>query len=126
MSISNGKAYIPRAGCTVEALSNVGEVTAVSSKDHGVAGTDWTRTIVHLRGHYFAVLDRVEAKADDEYNMVCRWRGFQPAELEGRTWVARGSSGACMKIQATDPVMQTAEHWENDGATRPFVLSQFK
>ena len=126
VSISNGKPYNPYACCTLEAQASLGPWSMISSRDHGVAGTDWTRTIVHLRGHYFAVLDRIEARGDDEYNMVCRWRGFQPAELDGRTWVARGSSGACMRIQATDPVMQTAENWENDGAARPFVLSQYK
>ena len=54
-----------------------------------MGGTDWTRTIVHWRGHYFAVLDRIEALASDEYNLTCRWRGLQRAALDSGAWVAR-------------------------------------
>ena len=96
VSISNGKPYKPLAACTLEASANLGDVSAISSKDHGVDGTDWTRTIVHWRGHYFVVLDRIEALADDEYNMVCRWRGMQPAAFSAkshRVWVADAPSG---------------------------------
>ncbi len=133
VSISNGKPFSPMVGCTLEAMANLGDVSAVAAKDHGVSGTDWTRTIVHWRGHYFVVLDRVEASAGpassgapDGFNMVCRWRGLQPASLEGQTWVAQGAAGAVMRIQGTDGLPQTAEHWEIDGGAAPFVLSQYK
>jgi hypothetical protein len=61
VSLANGKSFTPRAGCTLEAMANLGEISAATSKEQGVAGADWTRTIVHWRGHYFAVLDKVEA-----------------------------------------------------------------
>jgi hypothetical protein len=137
VSISNGKPHKPFAACTLEACANMGEVSALSSTDHGVGGSDWTRTIVHWRGHYFVVLDRIEAQADpasattasavaSEYNMVCRWRGMQPAAMNGRAWVADAPSGSSMRVQATDDLPQTSEHWEADGSAAPFVLSQFK
>ncbi len=126
MSISNGKTYIPHAGCTVEALSNVGEVSAVSSKEEGVAGNDWTRTVVHWRGHYFVVLDSMQAREDDEYAYVCRWRTTQLASLQKGVWLATAPDGNTMRIQNTDPVSQTSEYWENDGAARPYVLQQYK
>ena len=107
MSISNGKTYIPHAGCTVEALSNVGEVSAVSSKEEGVAGNDWTRTVVHWRGHYFVVLDSMQAREDDEYAYVCRWRTTQLASLQKGVWLATAPDGNTMRIQNTDPVSQT-------------------
>jgi hypothetical protein len=135
MSISNGKPYIPHAGCTVEALSNVGEVTAVSSKEEGVAGTDWTRTIVHWRGHYFVVLDGMKARQDDDYAYVCRWRTTQMAAMQkdaaggqapgGQVWLATAPDGNTMRIQNTDPIPQTSEYWECDGAARPYVLQQY-
>jgi hypothetical protein len=31
-----------------------------------------------------------------------------------------------MRIQDTDPVFQTSEYWECDGAARPYVLQQYK
>jgi hypothetical protein len=126
MSISNGKPCVPRAGCTVEALSNVGEVTAVSSKEAGVAGTDWTRTIVHWRGHYFVVLDRMQARQDDDYAYVCRWRTTQMAAMQKGAWVATAPDGNTMRIQNTDPIPQTSEYWECDGGARPYVLQQYQ
>ena len=135
VSISNGKPFRPVVGCTLEALANLDDVSAAASRDHGVGGADWTRTIVHWRGHYFAVLDRIEALADpassdsavaSDFNMTCRWRGLQPAALDGQAWVAFAPTGARLHIQGTDGVLQTAEHWENDGAAAPFVFSQYK
>ena len=126
MSISNGKPYIAHAGCTVEALSNVGEVSAVMSKEEGVAGNDWLRTIVHWRGHYFVVLDRMQAREDDDYAYVCRWRTTQLASLQKGAWLAEAPDGNTMRIQNTDPTFQTSEYWENDGAARPYVLQQYK
>ena len=126
VSISNGKSYLARAACVLEALANLGEVSAISSKEQGVAGSDWTRTIVHWRGHYFVVLDRMEAVQDDEFAFVCRWRSLQPAYLEQGVWCATAPSGSRMRIQNTEGVFQTAEHWECDGSARPYVLQQFK
>ena len=56
VSISNGKDFIPHAGCSLDALANLGEVTAAACREPAAAGADWTRTIVHwrrtlLRGH---------------------------------------------------------------------------
>jgi len=126
VSISNGKSYIPRAACVLEALANLGEVSAIASKEQGIAGSDWTRTIVHWRGHYFAVLDRVEARQNDEFSFVCRWRSLHPAAMEKGFWTAMAPSGSAMRIQNTDGLFQTAEHWELDGSARPYVLQQFK
>ena len=125
LSISNGKPYVPRAACTLEALANLGEVSAASSKEQGIAGADWTRTIVHWRGHYFVVLDRMEAQADDEFAFVCRWRTPQSAVLQDGAWVATGVSGNTLRIQNTEPIFQTSEYWECDGAKRPYVLQQY-
>jgi hypothetical protein len=124
--ISNGKPCEPRAACSLEAQADLGDVSAVSSMDHGVSGVDWTRTVVHWRGHYFAVLDRVEANADDEFNLACRWRTPHAAELKDGIWSAMAPSLGVMRIQNTDGLRQSAEYWENDGATRPYVLTQFK
>jgi hypothetical protein len=126
MSVSNGKSHIPRAGCTVEALCNLGELSAVSSKEEGLAGTDWTRTIVHWRGHYFVVLDHMRALQDDEYAYVCRWRTTQLASLRKGIWLATAPDGGTMRIQNTDPLFQTSEYRECDGAARPYVLQQHK
>ncbi len=105
VSISNGKPYRPMVGCTLEAMANLDDISAVASRDHGVGGTDWTRTVVHWRGHYFAVLDRIEPLSDDEYNMTCRWRGMQPASLDGQAWVACAPSGSRLRVQCTDGVL---------------------
>ena len=126
VSISNGKSFIPRAGCSLEALANLGEVTAAASREPAAAGADWTRTIVHWRGHYFVVIDRMEALADDEFSYVCRWRSPQLAGLRDGVWTAVAPSGSKMRIQNAEPVFQTSEHWEMDGAARPYVLQQYK
>jgi hypothetical protein len=126
VSISNGKGFAPRAGCALEALANLGEVTAAASREPAAAGADWTRTIVHWRGHYFVVIDRMEALADDEFSYVCRWRCPQMAGLKDGVWTATAPSGSKMRIQNTEPVFQTSEHWEMDGAARPYVLQQYK
>ncbi len=126
VSISNGKGFVPRAACSLEALANLGEVTAAASREPGAAGSDWTRTIVHWRGHYFVVIDRMQALADDEFSYVCRWRSPQIAALQDGVWTVTAPSGSQMRIQNTEPVFQTAEHWQIDGAARPYVLQQYK
>jgi hypothetical protein len=126
VSISNGQSYRPRAGCTLEAIANLGEISAVATKETDVAGANYTRTIVHWRGHYFVVLDRIEAATASDFNMVCRWRSPQPAALRDHVWVADAPSGNSFCIQNTEPLLQTAEFWEADGSGRPRVLSQFK
>jgi len=126
VSISAGKPCHPYAGCTLEAEANLGEFSAVTAKESDVAGTDWTRTVVHWRGHYFAVLDQITAVTNGEFNLICRWRTPQPAALQGNVWRADAPSGSSLSIENTEPVLQTAEHWECDGALRPWVLSQFK
>ncbi len=125
VSISNGRNYIPRAGCTIEALANLGEVSAAASREQGVAGMDWTRTVVHWRGHYFVVLDRMVAQADDDYVCVCRWRCPQMAALRDGIWTAMAPSGNRFYIQNTEPLLQTAEYWPIDGSGRPYVLQQY-
>jgi len=126
VSISNGKPYESLAGCTVEALANFGAWSMVSTRDHGVGGADWTRTVVHWRGHYFAVLDRVQALADDEFNLVCRWRSPQPASLTAGAWRADAPSGNTFRIRNADAVKQAVEHGESDAGVCPYVLTQFK
>jgi hypothetical protein len=136
VSISNGKTYEPRCGCTLDAVANLGEITAVASRESGVAGADWTRNILHWRGHYFVVIDRMEAVGDDpaaqgsavasEFAYVCRWRCPQLASLQNGVWTAVATDGSKMRIQNTDPVFQTSEFWEIDGAARPYVLQQYK
>ncbi|NQU75231.1 MAG: hypothetical protein HQ546_02815, partial [Planctomycetes bacterium] len=67
VSISNGKPYVPAAGCTLEALANLGQFSVAASKESGIAGADWTRTIVHWRDHYFLIMDKVQALENDEF-----------------------------------------------------------
>ena len=136
VSVSNGKEYLQRAACTIEAIGNLGEISAVASRDAGVAGADWTRTVVHWKGHYFAVLDRMEARQDDQFAFVCRWRTphparlgdavASPASLENGPWSATAPSGNRLRIQNAESVFQTAECWEIDGSGRPYVLQQYK
>jgi hypothetical protein len=126
VSISNGKSYVPRTACSLEALANLGEVSASATREPAVAGADWTRNIVHWRGHYFVVIDRMEALADDEFAYVCRWRCPQLAGLKDGAWTAVAPSGSKMRIQNAEPIFQTAEFWEIDGAARPYVLQQYK
>jgi len=126
VSISNGKQYVPVAGTTVEAMANLGEISAVASRESGISGADWTRTIVHWRGHYFAVLDSVRALNEDEFNLTCRWRSYNPAVLIGNVWTATAPSGASMRVCNAEAVQQVSEYWEDDGSNRPHVLSQQK
>jgi hypothetical protein len=137
VSISNGKGYVPRTGCSLEALANLGEVSAAASREPGVAGSDWTRTIVHWRGHYFVVIDRMEALGEaspasqgsaeaSDFAFVCRWRCPQLAGLQNGVWTAVAPTGNKMVIQNTQPLFQTSEFWEMDGAARPYVLQQYK
>jgi hypothetical protein len=127
LSVSNGRGGDPaRTGCTQDALANLGDWSMVSSREHGVGGANWTRTIAHWRGHYFAVLDRVEARQDDEFSLVCRWRTPHTAALHGGVWTATAASGNRLRIQNTEPLVQTSELWENDGSGPPCVLQQYK
>jgi hypothetical protein len=107
VSISNGKPFVPATGCLIDALANLGDVSMVASREHDVSGADWTRTVVHWRGHYFVVLDRVEALAEGEFNLVCRWRSPQSARLKGQTWVATASSGNRLHLQPGEALPQT-------------------
>jgi hypothetical protein len=126
VSISNGKPFVPATGCLIDALANLGDVSLAGSREHDVSGTDWTRTVVHWRGHYFVVLDRIQALAADQFNLVCRWRSPQPARLEGPAWVATAADGDRLRLQPGEALPQTSEHRGIDGTARPYVLSQFK
>jgi len=125
MSISNGRNYVPRTGCTLEALVNLGEVTAAASREHDVAGCDWTRTIVHWRGHYFVVFDRMEATGDDEFAFVCRWRCPQLAGLQNGVWTATAPTAAGSASRTRSP-------WPRQPSTgkatarATYVLQQYK
>lgn len=126
VSISNGKSFVPVVGTTIEAIGNLGDVSAISSKESGVAGADWTRTVLHLKGHYFVVLDKIQALADDGFNMTCRWRSFNPASIENGVFTANAPGGGTMRIIPSEPLQQVSEYWECDGAARPTVLTQQK
>jgi hypothetical protein len=135
VSISNGKSFVPVTGTTIEAIGNLGDVSAISSRESGVAGADWTRTILHLKGHYFVVLDKIQALADpassdsaaaSDFNMTCRWRSFNPASIENGVFTANAPGGGTMRIIPSEPLQQASEYWECDGASRPTVLLQQK
>ena len=136
--MSNGKSYLPQSACTLKTTANLGDVSMVSSKERGVGGADWTRTIVHWKGHYFTVLDRMEARPDDqassasdpaaasEFAFVCRWRSLQQASMVNGVWTAASSSGNVMRIQSAQDVFQTSTAEACDGSASPFVLRQYK
>ena len=75
----------------------------VASTEIDSGGADWTRTIVHWKGHYFAVLDRLEARQDDDYTFACRWRSLQSAALENGVWAATAPGGNVLRIQSRGP-----------------------
>jgi hypothetical protein len=126
VSISNGKSYAPLSGCLLEALANLDDIGVVAAREPGVGGTDWTRAVVHWRGHYFAVLDRMEARQDDDFTFVCRWRSPQPASLDKGVWTATATGNRTLRIQSAVSLFQTAEYWPIDGSARPYVLQQYK
>ncbi|NQU76979.1 MAG: VCBS repeat-containing protein, partial [Planctomycetes bacterium] len=124
--VSNGKPYVPAGGCTMEALANLGPFSIVASKEIDTGGADCTRTIVHLKGHYFVVLDTAEARQDGPFNLVCRWRTGNQAAIEQGVWTVQSPQGNTFHIQNTQSLKQTNEQWEWDGSAKPQVLSQFK
>jgi len=127
VSISNGRPYKPQAGCTLEAISNLGDLRITATRENSVSGAAWTRSIIHWKGHYFAVLDHIEALADDDFNLVCRWRTPQPASFVDGAWLAVAPGGSTMRLESPDAGTQTTEHWDSDGGgCRPYVLSQYK
>jgi hypothetical protein len=72
----------------------------------------------------------MKAQQDDDYAYVCRWRTTQLAALQkgapgGQVWVATAPDGNTMRIQNADPIPQTSEYWDCDGAARPYVLQQY-
>ena len=121
VNCSTGGSFVPRAACQIEALANLGEVSMVASTEIDSGGADWTRTIVHWKGHYFAVLDRMVARQDDDYTFACRWpcrkrRRWKmvcgplppPAETScaskaPRTWSRLPRPGRATGQQAVDP-----------------------
>lgn len=123
---STGGSFVPRAACTLEAMANLGDVSMVSSKEPDSGGVDWTRTILHWKGHYFAVLDRMEARQEDDYSFVCRWRSLKSAALSGGVWTASAAGGNALHVQSAEDVVQTSEAWPCDGAAEPSLLQQYK
>lgn len=126
VNCSTGGSFVPRAACQLEALANLGEVSMVASTEIDSGGADWTRTIVHWRGHYFAVLDRLEARQDDDYTFTCRWRSLQSAALENGVWAATAPGGNVLRIQSAEDLVQTSEAWPCDGSASPSILQQYK
>ncbi|MCR4412838.1 MAG: hypothetical protein NUV77_10490, partial [Thermoguttaceae bacterium] len=123
---SNGGSFVPRAACQIRALANLGEVSMVASTEIDSGGADWTRTMVHWKGHYFAVMDRMEARQDDDYTFTCRWRGLQSASLENGVWTATAPGGNVLRIQSAEDLIQTSEVWPCDGSASPSILQQYK
>jgi hypothetical protein len=123
---STGGSFVPRAACTLEAMANLGDVSMVSSKEPDSGGVDWTRTILHWKGHYFVVLDRMEARQEDDYSFVCRWRSLKSAALSGGVWTATAAGGNALHVQSAEDVVQTSEAWPCDGSAEPSLLQQYK
>jgi len=98
----------------------------VASTEIDSGGADWTRTIVHWKGHYFAVLDRMEARQDDDYTFTCRWRSLQSVALENGVWTATAPGGNVLRIQSAEDLVQTSEVWPCDGSASPSILQQYK
>jgi hypothetical protein len=149
VNCSNGGSFVPRAACQIDALANFGrkgesphlperpetqrgtgplspEVSIVASTEIDSGGADWTRTIVHWKGHYFAVLDRMLARQNDDYTFTCRWRSLPAAALENGVWTATAPGGNVLRIQSAEDLVQTSEAWPCDGAASPAILQQYK
>jgi hypothetical protein len=126
VNCSTGGNFVPRAACQLEALANLGDISMVASTEVDSGGADWTRSIVHVKGHYFAVLDRLEARNENDYTFTCRWRSLQSAALANGIWTARAPGGNALRVQSAEDVVQTHEAWPCDGASNPAILQQFK
>jgi hypothetical protein len=101
-------------------MANLGQLSMVSSREPNSGGADWTRTIVHRSGHYFVVLDRMEALQEDDYTFVCRWRSLQSAALDNGAWTATAPGGNVLRIQSAEDVVQTSEVWPCDVLQQDF------
>jgi hypothetical protein len=126
VNCSTGGNFVPRAACQLEALANLGDISMVASTEVDSGGADWTRSIVHVKGHYFAVLDRLEARNENDYTFTCRWRSLQSAALANGVWTATAPGGNTLRIQSAEDVVQAHEAWPCDGAANPSILQQYK
>ena len=97
---------------------NTARVAAFSSVCPNSGNTEWTRTLVHRRGHYFVALDRSNALEDGDYTFTCRWRSVYPQVLADGVCTVAAGDGVTLEIISADPVRQQSVHTEPDGTTR--------
>ncbi|MBT7302248.1 MAG: hypothetical protein HN849_22155, partial [Victivallales bacterium] len=126
LSASNGRPAKPTFACLRKALINSEDVSAISSVCPNNGNTEWTRTLIHRRGHYFVALDRADALDEGDYTFTCRWRTLFPQQLRDGICTVDAGDGVALNISSADPVLQNSVRTEPDGTTRPYLLSQYQ
>ncbi|MBT4815900.1 MAG: hypothetical protein HON70_09385 [Lentisphaerae bacterium] len=126
LSASNGQPATPTFACRRKALINSEDVSAISSVCPNNGNTEWTRTLIHRRGHYFVALDRADALDGGDYTFTCRWRTLFPQQLRNGICTVDAGDGVTLDVVNAVPVPQHSVRTEPDGTTRPYLLSQYQ
>jgi hypothetical protein len=128
VAISNGRPSRATFGCVKKAAVNSDRVSAISSVNPLSGNSEWTRTMVHRRGHFFVVIDQMKALVDDEFSFSARWRTYYPQTLEpsGVCRVEAGDGVQMRIIGAGQNIVHDSRRAKADGSTRPFMYVQRK
>ncbi len=86
-------------------------VLKTTSSDFNSA--DWERHIVWRKGRYFLFLDKIEALAEGDYRLDCRWRTRGEIDLSGSTLTVRQGDKS-FYIKSADDAARRLIH-EPDG-----------
>ncbi len=102
------------------------EVSAIQSLQEQNGGAAWERTILRRRRGYFIVIDKVTAHHDDDYNIACQWRCYQPGSLTNdRRFVSTDAmNGVRMHIVSSRPHETQIEQSDRDGSADPLLFRQ--
>ena len=126
--VSRGEHDPQSSACVNTASFGSKTVSAMQSLQGHNGGTAWRRTILRRHGGYFIVADELTAHHNDDYNLTCQWRCYQPGRfVDERRFVAfDANKGTRMNIVSARPYANSVEQRDRDGSTDPLFARQFQ
>ena len=104
--LRDGQSARPPAFCELRNAANLPRVGISQTTLRGYAGLDWERSLVWLKGRWFAVLDRVVAQEAGDYSLRAVWQTIGTVQLVGSTLdLEQGGRHARIAMPAGTPCL---------------------
>ncbi|RLG75224.1 MAG: hypothetical protein DRO14_04820 [Thermoprotei archaeon] len=135
--LKDGEADIIPRFCELENIADLGDIGFSETSAKGYNGVDWYRNIIWVKEKYFAVVDELEAREENEYDFHLIWRtvgtpikesNSLTVEQKGVKFTIMNLDGATLKFEDD---FEAGENWRGYPYADPVVhvmrqVSKFK